>query len=85
MAGEPLSHGAGRRDSSPFRGAKKEGGSDSHGAGRRKELTCVSYVIMPDGRTVPVGELTGEERAQWQENMRRRLSEDLSAYYTQHP
>ena len=54
-------------------------------AGKRKELTCVSYVIMPDGRTVPVDELTPEESAQWQENMRRRLSENMSAYFTQHP
>ena len=50
-----------------------------------KLLTCVSFVLMPDGRTVPVGELTEEEREQWRANMRRRLSEDMSAYYTQHP
>lgn len=48
-------------------------------------MTCVSFVLMPDGRTVPVGELTEEEREQWRANMRRRLSEDMSAYYTQHP
>lgn len=54
-------------------------------AGKRKELKCVSYVIMPDGRTVPVSELTEEEREQWRANMRRRLSEALSDYYTQHP
>ena len=53
--------------------------------GAKKELTCVSFVIMPDGRTVPADELTAEEHAQWQENMRRRLSENLSDYYTQHP
>lgn len=52
---------------------------------KRKELTCVSYVIFPDGRTVPVGELTEEERAQWHANMLRRLSEGRSDYYTQHP
>ena len=50
-----------------------------------KELTCVSFVIMPNGRTVPADELTAEEHAQWQENMRRRLSENLSDFYTQHP
>ena len=53
--------------------------------GAKKELTCVSFVIMPDGRTVPADELTAEEHAQWQENMRRRLSENLSDFYTQHP
>ncbi len=50
-----------------------------------KPLTCASFVLMPDGRAVPVGELTEEEREQWRANMRRRLSEDMSAYYTQHP
>ena len=50
-----------------------------------KELTCVSYVIMPDGRTVLADELTPEEHAQWQANMLRRLSENMSDYYTQHP
>lgn len=54
-------------------------------AGERKELTCVSYVIFPDGRTVLADELTPEEHAQWQQNMLRRLSENMSDYYTQHP
>ena len=61
-----------RRASSPRGGAKKE-------------LTCVSFVIFPDGRTVPADELTPEEHAQWQQNMLRRLSENMSDYYTQHP
>lgn len=55
------------------------------GGSKRPPLTCVSYVIMPDGRTVPVKDLTPEERAQWQENMRRRAAEAMNAYYTQHP
>lgn len=50
-----------------------------------RELTCVSYVIFPDGRTAAAAELTDEEREQWRENMRRRLSEGLSDWYTQHP
>lgn len=54
-------------------------------AGKRKELTCESFVIFPDGRTVPVGELSEEEREQWRANMRQRLSEAMSDYYTQHP
>ena len=63
---------------------KKAKGTTKKSGGRR-ELTCVSFVIFPDGRTVPVEELTPEERAQWRENMRRRLSENMSDYYTQHP
>ena len=40
---------------------------------------------MPDGTTKLLEELTDEERAQWQRNMRERLSETMSDYYTQHP
>lgn len=51
----------------------------------RREITVVCYVLMQDGRTVPVEELTEEERAEWHRRQLKRLSEDLSAYYTQHP
>lgn len=51
----------------------------------KKELTCVSFVIMPDGRTVRAEELTAEENAAWQRRMLQRLSENMSDYYTQHP
>lgn len=50
-----------------------------------KKLGYICYVIMPDRGPVPVNELTEDERAQWRENMRRRLSENMSDYYTQHP
>ena len=53
-------------------------------AEKRKELTCVSYVLMPGRGPVTFDELTAEERAQWKERMLRRLSENMSAYYTQH-
>lgn len=52
---------------------------------RGKKLGFVCYVNMPDGRTVPLNDLTEAERAQWQKNMTQRLSENMSAYYTQHP
>lgn len=50
-----------------------------------KKLGYVCYVIMPDRGPVPLENLTAEERAQWAENKRRRLSENMSAYYSQHP
>ncbi len=50
-----------------------------------KELTCVSYVIMPDGRSVPADELTPEEAAEWQRHMTARLEEGMREFYTQHP
>lgn len=49
------------------------------------KLGYVCYVIMPERGPVPVENLTPEERAQWQQNMTQRLSENMSAYYTQHP
>ena len=52
---------------------------------RGKPLGFVCYVIMPDRGPVPVQELTESERAQWQQNMLPRLSEDMSAHYSQHP
>ena len=50
-----------------------------------KELGFQCFVLMPGRGPVPVEELTQEERAQWLANMRRRLSENLSDYFTQHP
>lgn len=50
-----------------------------------KKLGYVCYVIMPDRGPVPLENLTAEEREQWAENKRRRLSENMSAYYSQHP
>lgn len=51
----------------------------------RKKLGFVCYVIMPGRGPVPVENLTPEERAQWQQNMCRNLSREMSAYYSQHP
>ena len=51
----------------------------------RKELGYVCYVLMPDRGPVLVEELTEAEREQWHKNMQKRLSENMSAYYTQHP
>ncbi len=50
-----------------------------------KKLGYVCYVIMPDRGPVPLENLTPDERAQWQVNMCRNLSRELSAHYTQHP
>lgn len=53
--------------------------------GGAKELTCVSFVLMPDGRAVPAGELTAGETAEWRARLRERLSESMGEYYAQHP
>lgn len=54
-------------------------------SGKRREITVRCFVIMPDGRTVPVEDLTDEERAEWHRRQLQRLSEAMSDYYTQHP
>lgn len=83
MSGKRSGPSQSLRDSSPRRGGSQ--GNGQAGGGKRGELTCVSFVMMPDGRTVPVGELTAEEREQWRARMRERLSRGLGEYYTQHP
>ena len=55
------------------------------GKQKKKELSFAIMMIMEDGRTVPFGELSEEERARWRENAAARLSERMSDYYTQHP
>lgn len=55
------------------------------GHAKRKDLTFACFVTMPDGRVRTVEDLTPEEKSEWQRRMLRRLSEDMSDYYTQHP
>ena len=50
-----------------------------------KPLTCVSYVLVPGREPVRVEELTADEKAAWHESLRRRLSEEMSAWYAAHP
>ena len=50
-----------------------------------RELSCRSFVLMPQRGAVPVEDLNRAETETWHENMRRRLGEDLGAFYAQHP
>ena len=51
---------------------------------RKSDLSFVCYVLI-DGQTIPVDELTDEQRERWQQGMSRRLSENMSFYYAEHP
>ena len=51
---------------------------------RKSDLSFVCYVMI-DGQTIPVDELTDEQRARWQQGMCSRLSENMSFYYAEHP
>lgn len=52
---------------------------------KKRELSFVCYMILEDGSTVPFEDLTEEQRRRFRENAARRLSENMSGYYTQHP
>lgn len=52
---------------------------------KREEIRVVGYLILEDGRTVPMDEITPEERERWLAACRARLSQRMSDYYTQHP
>lgn len=51
----------------------------------RPPLTVVGYIHLNDGRTVPVDEMTTEERERVKSSMERRLSRVMSEYYRLHP
>ena len=50
-----------------------------------RELSCRSFVLMPQRGAVPVEDLSREETEIWHANLRRRLGEELGAFYAQHP
>lgn len=50
-----------------------------------RELKCVSYVLVPGREPVRVEDLTAAEKAAWHESLRQRLSEEMSAWYANHP
>ena len=51
---------------------------------RKSDLSFVCYVLI-DGQTIPVEELTDDQRQRWQQGMSQRLSENMSFYYSEHP
>lgn len=52
---------------------------------RKNEITVVGFLIREDGSTVPMEDLTPEQREAWHARCRERLSQRMSDYYTQHP
>ena len=51
---------------------------------RKSDLSFVCYVLIDD-QTIPVEKLTDDQRQRWQQGMSRRLSENMSFYYSEHP
>ena len=51
----------------------------------RKPLTCSGYITLKDGRTIPIEEMTPEERERVNKSMNERLSRVMSEYYSNHP
>lgn len=50
-----------------------------------RELSCRSFVLMPQRGAVPVEDLSPAETEAWHANLRRRLGEELGAFYAKHP
>lgn len=51
---------------------------------RELKVRCYMHILATD-KTVPIEELTPEEREYCAEQMRERLSRNMSDYYAQHP
>lgn len=51
----------------------------------RKPLTCAGYITLKDGRTIPVEDMTAEERERVNKSVNERLSRVMSEYYSLHP
>lgn len=52
---------------------------------KKDDITVVGFVILEEGRAVPMDELTPEQLESWHTACRERLSERLSSYYSRHP
>ena len=61
----------------PYEGKKRDRRGD--------EIQVVGFLIQEDGSTVPMEDLTPEQREAWKESCCKRLSQRLSDYFTQHP
>lgn len=51
----------------------------------RPPLTAVGYIHLRDGRTIPIEEMTTEERERVKKSTSERLSRVMSEYYRLHP
>ena len=52
---------------------------------KRQPLTVVGFLIMEDGNTKPIDELSAEERENWDRERTERLKRVMTDYYRQHP
>ena len=52
---------------------------------KRQPLTVVGFLIMPDGSTKPIEDLTPEERERWDRERTERLKRVMTDYFRQHP
>lgn len=51
----------------------------------REPIKCVGFITFKDGRTIPVEDMTPEERERVKKSMNERLSRVMSEYFTRHP
>ena len=51
----------------------------------REPIKCVGFITLKDGRTIPIEDMTPEERERVKKSMSERLSRVMSEYYSNHP
>ncbi len=52
---------------------------------KRQPLKVVGFLIMPDGSTKRIEDLTPEERARWDKERTERLKRVMTEHYRLHP
>ena len=52
---------------------------------RKDDIKVIGYLILEDGSTVPMEEVSPEDLQRFKDNAARRASIQLSDYYSQHP
>lgn len=52
---------------------------------KKNDIEVVGMLILEDGSVVPWEERTPEQDQRFRENATKRLTETMSAYYSQHP
>ena len=52
---------------------------------KRQPLTVIGFLIMPDGSTKRIEDLTPEERARWDKERTERLKRVMTEHYRLHP
>lgn len=51
----------------------------------REPIKCIGFITLKDGRTIPLEDMTPEERERVKKSMSERLSRVMSEHFSNHP